>query len=117
MKKIFTFFAIIMMGIPLAHGQETGKPFITTWTIASGDLSHSLTLTGGLDYDFSYVWRDASNAVVFSGTRTSADGDFKTTFQAAGTYTLEISGTFPHFNRTSTTNIQKLLLTSNLTPL
>jgi surface protein len=83
------------------------NPFITTWTIDSSDLSHSLTMTDGFAYDFSYVWKDAANAVVSSGTHTSADGTFSTTFTTAGTYTLEIIGTFPHF-KANFTNIQKL---------
>ncbi|MGO4773885.1 BspA family leucine-rich repeat surface protein [Flavobacterium sp. W22_SRS_FK3] len=108
MKKIFTFFAFAWLSLQLTYGQGTSKPFITTWTIGSNDLSHSLIMTEGFAYDFSYVWKDASNGVVSSGSHTSDDGDFKTTFQAAGTYTLEISGTFPHFNIGGYPSIKKL---------
>ena len=61
MKKFFTFLALTLLSMHLTYGQETSRPFITTWTIDSSDLSHSLTMTTGFAYDFSYVWKDAAN--------------------------------------------------------
>lgn len=87
---------------------KCNRPFITLWTVESGQtipivlneaLDDEFNLTFGLNlaYDFDYTWKADDGTVVSAGTHTSLDGLFETTFTNGGEYTLEITGSFAHF--------------------
>lgn len=72
-----------------------GEPFITTWKTTSADESITVSTNGGSDvtnYNFEIDWGDGTVEQV-----TGDDPDPSHTYASAGTYTVEISGTFPHF--------------------
>ncbi|MEO9871960.1 BspA family leucine-rich repeat surface protein [Ekhidna sp.] len=70
--------------------------FVTEWSLIAGQAL-IIPLNPDFAYNFNYEWRDVNGRITASGTHTSLDGDFTTVFSAAGTYTLSISGAFPHF--------------------
>ncbi|PHN95553.1 hypothetical protein CSC80_09575 [Maribacter sp. 6B07] len=76
-------------------------PFITTWGISG--TNRSLTIPTNSDYTYSYTvdWGDGSTS---SHTR-----DVTHTYATAGTYTVSISGVFPHFQLTSSSDRTNLL--------
>ena len=73
------------------------SPFITSWTLTSDQDTIEIIPNTNHSYDFSYEWKNSDGTTISSGTHTSSDGVFKTGFATAGTYTLEITGAFPHF--------------------
>ena len=94
MKKLLLT-AIGLFGLYGLFAQS--NPFITQWNVANDLDTIQIGLNAGQSYDFSYVWKNNADSTVSSGTHASADGAFKTGFAKAGTYTLEITGSFPHF--------------------
>jgi surface protein len=103
-KMSLVFIVPIVMGFlsinPKQH-QEVMNPFITHWDVSGGDTSSIInTVTIPLQsgtYNFNYTWTliDDPN-IQISGTHTSADGDFITTFTTGKFYELSIEGSFPH---------------------
>ncbi|MEP1713105.1 MAG: BspA family leucine-rich repeat surface protein [Ekhidna sp.] len=73
------------------------RPFITSWSTTIDEETISIALNGGFTYDFNYVWKDELANEVTSGTHTTSDGSFDTELPTTGNYTLEITGTYPHF--------------------
>ncbi len=83
------------------------RPFITTWSAETANTNVSITLNDSYVYDFQYEWKDVNGSRVREGSFSSADGNsFDTTLPKAGTYTLEISGEFPHFINYSSDNLK-----------
>jgi len=74
-----------------------GRPFITAWQTTASNEEIRIRLNKDLTYNFLYAWKDSAGAVVKSGTHTSSDGPFTTQLPDSGRYSLEISGSFPHF--------------------
>ena len=78
---------------PSAVGQDA---FITTWQTTSSGESITIPTNGGTgvtDYDFEINWGDGSALETITGN----DPDPSHPYAAAGTYTVAITGTFPHF--------------------
>ena len=74
---------------------STPVAFITTWQTTSENESITIPTKGGpdiTDFDFTINWGDGT-----SGTVTGDDPDVSHTYSEAGTYTISITGTFPHF--------------------
>ena len=70
----------------------TMAPFVTTWTVDASDLEIFIpTRPGSGTYDYTVNWGDGT---IETGITTE---DFAHTYAAAGTYTVEITGDFPHF--------------------
>ena len=69
------------------------RPFITSWNSSGGDLT--ISINESENYDFNYIWRNSNRQIVAFG-RHNSEEDFITDLPA-GEFTLEITGTFPHF--------------------
>jgi surface protein len=72
----------------------TQGAFITTWETTSSNESITIPTNGGpevTDYNFSINWGDGTVETI-----TGDDPDPSHTYSAPGTYTVAISGTFPH---------------------
>ena len=88
-------------GYPYLEDNPPPAPFITTWTVTAddpsvfiptrgdgeGDSSAPITRT---DYDFTIDWGDGTVEAI-----SGDDPDPSHTYASAGTYTVEITGTFP----------------------
>jgi len=73
--------------------QDRGEPFITTWETTSPDSSITIpTDTSASNYDFVIDWGDGTTE-----TYSGVDPDPTHSYDQAGTYTVEIRGTFPRF--------------------
>lgn len=84
-------FAVSVLPVVPALGQDA---FITTWQTTTSNESITIPTDGGentSDYDFTIKWGDGTSETV-----TGNDPDPSHTYSAAGTYTIEIRGTFPH---------------------
>ena len=71
------------------------EPFVTTWQTTAASESITILTNGGTgvtDYDFEVDWGDGTVETVFGN-----DPDPSHTYATAGTYTVSITGTFPHF--------------------
>lgn len=80
-----------VLSVSPVYGQDA---FITTWETTTSNESITIPTDGGAstsDYDFSIDWGDGTSETV-----TGNDPDPSHTYSAAGTYTVEIRGTFPH---------------------
>jgi len=70
-------------------------PFTTEWDIGADDQLVIPISSDG--YTFEYTWTLLSDpSIQITGMHTSNDGDFITDFVNAGTYSLQITGRFPH---------------------
>ncbi|MEO1256115.1 MAG: BspA family leucine-rich repeat surface protein [Bacteroidota bacterium] len=90
-------FFVLLLTQQLAFSQE--RPFITTWSVTDDD-EITIPVNPSFTYNFNYVWKDVDEVVVESGTHTSTEDvpeSFSTGFTNAGSFTLEITGDFPHF--------------------
>ncbi len=63
-------------------------PFVSTWRVSSGDLTVTLPLRNGFNYDFTVDWGDGNTAEVTSYN----DPDIDHTYALDGDYTVSISG-------------------------
>ena len=71
-----------------AYGQDA---FITTWETTSANESITIpTENSSVDYDFTIDWGDGTTEQV-----NGSDPDPSHTYDAAGTYTVAITGSFP----------------------
>jgi surface protein len=80
--------------------------FITTWETTSANESITIPTNGGADvtdYDFEIDWGDGTVEQV-----TGDDPDPSHTYAAASTYTVAITGTFPHFYLNGASGADKL---------
>ncbi|MFK7937292.1 MAG: BspA family leucine-rich repeat surface protein [Saprospiraceae bacterium] len=64
--------------------------FVTTWTVDAADLDITIPTSSGFAYSYNVDWGDGT-------TDVSQTGDATHTYPSAGTYTVQIIGTFPHF--------------------
>lgn len=65
--------------------------FVTTWTVEASDLDITIPTSPASTYNYTVDWGDSS-------LPTNHTGDATHTYPAAGNYTVQITGTFPHFN-------------------
>jgi hypothetical protein len=82
--------------------------FITTWETTSADESITIyTRSNSVDYDFTIDWGDGNTETI-----AGDDPDPLHTYSNAGTYTVKITGTFPHLflagSFSNETNAEKL---------
>jgi len=83
-------FAAVLIGTVLSPSQAQDA-FITTWETTSIDESITIpTENSTVDYDFTVDWGDGTTEDI-----SGRDPDPSHTFDEAGTYTVEITGTFP----------------------
>ena len=79
-------------GLGLASSEISGVPssgnFISVWTMSDTDKSITLPLRATFNYDFTVDWGDGSSSQVTSYD----DADATHTYDAAGDYTVTISG-------------------------
>ena len=89
-------FLIVLMGaasVRPATAQDI--PFVTTWETTTANESITIPTNGGTDitdYDFEIDWGDGTVETI-----TGDDPAPSHSYASAGTYTVSISGTFPHF--------------------
>jgi len=79
-----------------AASAQAQDAFITTWETTSPNESITIPTNGAAgvtDYDFEIDWGDGSAVEQITGD----DPDPSHTYASAGTYTVSITGTFPHF--------------------
>ncbi|MCR9248773.1 MAG: BspA family leucine-rich repeat surface protein [bacterium] len=99
-RRILITVSLVLMLLAHFNAKSQIRPFVTTWTTTTSPETISIPLNGGFTYDFTYVWKNASDSSeVISGTHTSADGAFATELPTAGSFLLEITGNFPHLQR------------------
>lgn len=85
-----------------SDGGLVPEPFITTWATTTANESITIPTNGGpgvTDYDFTIDWGDGAVEPI-----TGNDPDPSHTYASAGTYTVAITGTFPHFFLNDFTN-------------
>ena len=91
-----------------AYAQDSTESFTTTWKTAAANETITIPTKGGsdvTDYDFSINWGD--------GTEQDIMGDDPNpphTYANAGTFTVKITGTFPHFYLNNDRDIRDKLL-------
>ena len=111
--------SIMMTAMDVAGAQVTGTflvtvvsfedAFITTWKTTSANESITIPTQGGsevTDYDFWIDWGDLSLPERFTGDNPNPFH----TYATAGTFTVEITGTFPHFYLNNNAGIKNKLL-------
>jgi len=83
-------FAALLVGSVFSPVQAQDA-FITTWETTTSDESITIpTDTSESDYDFEIKWGDGTTETV-----TGIDPDPSHTYSSAGSYQIEITGTFP----------------------
>lgn len=81
----------LLVGVGPAAQSALGQAFITTWeTTSSGESITIPTDSNSVGYDFEVDWGDGTTETI-----TGADPDPEHTYNSAGTYQVEITGTFP----------------------
>ena len=78
--------------------QPSTSAFVTTWTVTSGDPTVDIFTSVFYEYDYSVDWGDGS-------MQSNLTSDVSHTYQSSGTYTVSITGVFPHFNVCKRSNI------------
>ncbi|UXP32160.1 BspA family leucine-rich repeat surface protein [Reichenbachiella agarivorans] len=97
MKTTFSFLlCILLITIGKLSAQDS---FITTWKTDNPGTSTETQITiptygTGVTYDYSIYWEEVGNNT-HNGTETGLTGSHTIEFSTAGTYRVEISGTFP----------------------
>ncbi|TAE13926.1 MAG: BspA family leucine-rich repeat surface protein [Bacteroidetes bacterium] len=88
-------------GSPLVGSFLTGnRAFITTWQTTSNGESITIPTTG-TGYSYNVNWGDATTSTGLTGNATHV-------YATAGTYTVQITGTFPRIYFNNTTNPTKI---------
>ena len=107
--KLFIALAIFLSQYAYAQTPDFTEAFTTTWkTTTSGD-SISIPTRGGsdvTDYNFWIDWGDMTQPENVMGD----DPDPPHTYDTAGTFTVQITGTFPHFYLNNSSAIRDKLL-------
>ncbi|WP_422106258.1 BspA family leucine-rich repeat surface protein [Winogradskyella sp.] len=82
-------------GWTISDGGESCDPFITEWVTTAAQESITIPTYTGEDYSFTVDWGDGTITTDHTGNATH-------TYSVAGTYTVNITGTFPriYFNNT-----------------
>lgn len=109
MKQLITFFALVfMLSGHVAHSRGTSsEAFTTSWKLKGAQRNFTLTLDPAFSYAFNYRLFDSNNKIIKSAFHTT--GNLVLKVRKAGTYTLEITGAFPHFFLAS--SLERLKLT------
>jgi len=83
---------LLLLAMPIIRSAKAQEPFITTWETTSADESITIPTNGvGVsDYDFAIDWGDGTTET-YSGN----DPDPSHTYSSAGSYSVEITETFP----------------------
>ena len=92
-----------------AYAQDFTNAFTTTWKTTTTDKTITIPTKGGSDvtnYDFWINWGDNTSPQRF--TRDNPDPSH--TYSAASTFTVRITGTFPHFYLNNRGTIKAKLL-------
>ena len=98
MKLTYSFLLFLICFITQAQNE-----FITTWEVSGFDLSISIpTIHSNFTYDYTVDFGDGT-------LLTNQTDDATHTYNAAGTYTVKISGTFPKFNGGASSDNDKLV--------
>ena len=89
MRSIFITL-LFLCSIQLSYGQSE---FITTWQTTSASESITIPTNSSYTYNYNIDWGDGA-------TESNLTGDATHTYTSAGTYTVEVTGTFPaiYFN-------------------
>jgi surface protein len=94
----------LLLAAPFARAQSPDDTaFITTWETTSFGEPITIPTNGGsftTDYDFTINWGDGSPVETITGD----DPDPQHVYDDPGTYTVSITGTFPHFFLNDPTN-------------
>jgi uncharacterized repeat protein (TIGR01451 family) len=85
MKNLYLLFSLLCISF-IAHAQD---PFITTWEVEANDLDITIP-TVPTEYSYDYTI-DFGDGTVLSNVASSISH----TYASAGTYSVEITGTFP----------------------
>ena len=91
-----------------AYAQDSTESFTTTWRTAAASEEIYIPTKGGsdvTDYDFSINWGDGTEQDIMRD-----DPNPSHTYDAAGTFTVKITGTFPHFYLNNKADIRAKLL-------
>lgn len=99
-----------------AYTEETVTPgspdnFITTWKTDNEGSSNDNQVTiptDGDGFNYDVYWEEVGNASN-NGSELNSNGDLTLTFPSAGTYRVEIAGTFPHIFFNGVGDADKLL--------
>ena len=83
---------VALSGEGLANGEPDSEAFITIWQTSEANESIFIPTAPGTDYNFTIDWGDGTVENI-SGT----DPDPEHTYIEVGTYSVTITGTFPHF--------------------
>ncbi len=115
MKSIYRLFFclvfIFLIGLSDATAQFTSTGFITTWKTDNAGTSTDTQVTiptTGAGYDYNIYWEEVGNSSN-NGTLNNQMGDATIEFGTAGTYQVEISGTFPRIYFDNTGDKDKIL--------
>ena len=91
------------------EAEDCQRPFITTWTTFSPEVSEDnqdntilIPTFPGETYDYSVDWGDGTMS-------ENVTGDITHTYDAPGTYTVSISGVFPRFYYNFRSGSEKIL--------
>jgi surface protein len=90
-------------GYPGLRAIENNNYFITRWTTTTPNAVVTIPTYSGDTYNYDVDWGDGN-------VNTGETGDATHTYTTAGTYTVSISGIFPHiyFGKNGVTNTDKL---------
>ncbi|WP_033961693.1 BspA family leucine-rich repeat surface protein [Psychroserpens jangbogonensis] len=107
MKKIYLFFAFIVVILGNSTNVSAQNEFITTWKTDNPGTSNATSITipttgGGYNYDV-----DWDNDGIFD--QFGITGDVTHDFGIAGNYTIRIQGTFPRIHFDNFGDRQKIL--------
>ena len=98
--------ALLLSGFLAAQPAAAQDAFITTWETTSSSESITISTKGGsgvTDYDFTIKWGDGTTETI-----TGDDPDPSHTYASVGTFTVEITGTFPHLYLNGSSSASKL---------
>ena len=80
---------LFLMLFGCSPAEESGKPFVTVWSVGEGNRTITLPTDPDFTYDYRVEWGDGTADTALTGRATH-------TYLSAGTYTVNIRGIFPH---------------------
>ncbi|WOK06398.1 BspA family leucine-rich repeat surface protein [Imperialibacter roseus] len=91
---------LLLLTLAFGTAELSAQPFITVWKTDNPGSSEDNQIripADGTSYNYDIYWEDITNSEV-NGTASGITGVHTITFPAAGTYKVEISGTFPQIS-------------------